>query len=31
MERIGDRLCVAICVLALAYLLWHLVRAGWLF
>jgi len=30
MERPGDRVCVIICLLAMAYLLWHMIRAGWL-
>lgn len=31
MQRAGDWTCVTICVLALLYVLWHVVRAGWLF
>ncbi len=31
MEKSGDRLCVAICMLTLAYLLWQMAGAGWLF
>ncbi len=27
----GDRLCVLVCLLTLAYLAWHAIRAGWLF
>ncbi len=30
MDKVFDRLSVAICMLALLYVLWHLVRAGWL-
>lgn len=31
MDRLADRVCVALCLLTLAYLLYHVVRAGWIF
>lgn len=30
MDKVADRACVALCLLVLLYMLWHLVRAGWL-
>jgi len=30
MERLGNRVCVMICLLTIVYLLWHMIRAGWL-
>lgn len=30
MRRVGDWACVTICLLTLLYMLWHLVRAGWI-
>lgn len=30
MSRVLDRLCVAVCVLTLVYVLWQMARVGWL-